>query len=149
MERQQRLSLIARVNERRCTDPYGTPTFETTSFPSSDLVYFLTSAVIRQPLRKPCHFATGAWVACQRALRSWPDKKACDDADGPSYLRHPTDIVSGLCAPGLQAADVERLQAFFGPEAAFPIRVATPKALRQMLFSPIDCLEYFADDLDK
>ncbi|CDI98275.1 helicase [Echinococcus multilocularis] len=150
IDRQHRISLLARVNERRCANPYGTPNFETTSIPTPDLVYFLTSAVICRPVKRPTYFATGAWVACQRALRTWPDKRACDDFDGPpTYLRHPTFVVGGLGAPSLQAAELERLQAFYGPEAAFPVRAVSSKALRQMLFSPVDCLEYFSGYFDK
>ncbi|KAL5108649.1 Helicase domino [Taenia crassiceps] len=149
-ERQHRLSLLSRVNERRCANPYGTPTFEATSMPTPDLVYFLTSAVIRRPVKRPARFATGAWIACQSALRTWPDKRACDDFDGPpTYLRHPAFVVSGLGATGLQAPELERLQAFYGPEAAFPVRMVSPRAFRQMLFSPIDCLEYFSSYFEK
>lgn len=150
IERQHRLSFLSRVNERRCANPYCTPTFETTSMPTPDLVYFLTSAVIRRPVKRPTRFATGAWISCQTALRTWPDKRACDDFDGPpTYLRHPTFVVSGLGASGLQASELERLQAFYGPEAAFPVRMVSSQALRQMLFSPIDCLEYFSSYFEK
>ncbi|VDO08469.1 unnamed protein product, partial [Rodentolepis nana] len=145
-ERQHRISLISRLNERRCEDIYDhSGTFDRTSLPSPDLVHFLTSAVIRQPHhRELSRFGTGAWIACQQALRTWPDKRACDDVDGPpTYLRHPTEVVSGLSVPGQQAALVERLQPFYGPEAAFPVRSSWNKALRQMLFSPIDCFEHF------
>nr|CDS31584.1 helicase [Hymenolepis microstoma] len=146
IERQHRISLISRLNMRRCEDIYDhSGTFDRTSLPSPDLVYFLTSAVIRQPHHRALsRFGTGAWIACQQALRTWPDKRACDDVDGPpTYLRHPTEVVSGLSVPGQQAALVERLQPFYGPEAAFRVRSSWNKALRQMLFSPVDCFEYF------
>ncbi|VDM31077.1 unnamed protein product [Hydatigera taeniaeformis] len=150
IERQHRLSLLTRVNERRCANPYDIPTFETTSMPTSDLVYFLTSAIIRRPVKTPNRFATGAWIACQSALRTWPDKRACDDSDGPpTYLRHPTCVVSGLGSSGLQVSELERLQAFYGPEAAFPVRMGYPQALRQLLFSSADCLEYFSTYFEK
>lgn len=151
-ERHQRVSLLTRVNERRCADPYNhTGAFDRTSLPSPDLVHFLTSAIIRQPHHRPLtRFGIGAWVVCQRALRTWPDKRACDDADGPpAYQRPPIEVVSGLSVPGQQAALVERLQPFYGPEAAHRIRAPSAKALRQMLFSPIDCFEYFSVFLNR
>lgn len=151
-ERKHRMAFMARVNERRCEDLYDHDgSFERTSLPSPDLVYFLTSAVIRQRNdRRVRRFGTGAWISCQEALRSWPDKRACDDSDGPpTYLRHPTEIVSGFSIPGQQSALVERLQPFYGPEAAFRTQSAASKVLRQMLFSAGDCLEHFGMHLNE
>uniref|UniRef100_A0A5K3FAE4 Helicase C-terminal domain-containing protein n=2 Tax=Mesocestoides corti TaxID=53468 RepID=A0A5K3FAE4_MESCO len=151
LERHNRLSFISRVNERRCTNLLNcSPSFDSTSMLTPDLVYLLTSAIIRRPVSKPCRFATGSWVSCQQALRTWPDKRACSGFDGPpNYCRHPVDVIGCLNAVGPQATKVEQLQAVYGPEASFAVRAVSSSTLRQMLFSPADCLNYFADDLSK
>ncbi len=166
-ERHDRVVLMARINERRCDDPYaptqGDAAFDT-SMPTPDLVHFLTASLLQGTMRarkgrqesskkSTDHqkFANGAWVACQRAIRMWPNKQACSDADGPpNYQRHPTDVIGGLNATGLQTSTMKRLQRWYGPEASFvSTRESTPKALREMLLSPADCVDYFATDLSK
>lgn len=158
-ERKNRLSLLGRLNERRCADPYaatsnGTASSFETSLPTSDFVYFLTSCLRSSKKDRSQHhhrpFAVDAWPSCRRAVCCWPDKRACNDADGPSnYRRHPTDVLGGLYAAGLQQSTMERLQSWYGPEASFCSREMPPKALRDMLFSPVDCVEHFSTELSK
>ncbi|BHF71983.1 protein antigen binding [Sparganum proliferum] len=159
-DRQHCLSLIARINERRCAAPTHCSDTWDTDLPGPDLVFLLTALVrsppssssrsrSRQPQDAvdPRPFGLGAWLTCQRTLRIWPDRLACADLDGPATLhKHPADTIGGLTTSGRNTVIMDqRVQACLGPEAAFTRGwgdAVCLTSLRQLLHSPADyCYE--------
>uniref|UniRef100_A0A0X3NT99 Helicase domino n=1 Tax=Schistocephalus solidus TaxID=70667 RepID=A0A0X3NT99_SCHSO len=161
-DRQHCLSLIARINERRCAAPLAhSPDTWDTDLPGPDLVFLLT-ALVRCPYASSCRsrsrhppdaaapvlpsarpFGLGAWLTCQRALHFWPDRLACADLDGPAaFHKHPADTIGGLTVSGQNTASRDqRVQACLGPEAAFTWGWSDNvclTSLRQLLRSPAD-----------
>lgn len=166
-ERRSRLSLMARVNERRCADPYCSSAVSNSfelSMPTPDLVFHITSLLRSRVLSRRSEltttaqhsypFAYDAWLACQRAFRVWPDQRACADADGPpNDQRKPVDTVGGLFVSASSPAVQERIQAHLGPEASFTWKwsglESSLRPLRELLRSPIDVVGSDIDLLNR